>query len=94
MPPGVLEQGGGMRDCLSCGLATPYLCRRQNSQGMNNPIVTKTVPSLPHFPQRAAVGRGQTREACHHVRLTYHVRRHMGTTFSHNTSSNMNQTGL
>lgn len=34
------------------------------------------------------------REACHQAGLTYHVRRHMGTTFSHITSSNSNQIGL
>lgn len=61
---------------------------------MNNPIVTKIASSLPHFPHGAAVLRGQMREACHHARLTNHVRRHMGTTFSHITSSNRNQIGL
>lgn len=80
-------QGWGVRHCLSCCLATPYIDRMQDFQGMNNLGVTKTIPSISHFSPRAAVLRGQMREACHHARLTYHVRRHMGTTFSYITFS-------
>lgn len=86
-------QRWGVRHYLPYYLTTPYIYRMQNYQGMNNLSAIGVSLVFPTSLMEQ-LSWAQRREACRHARLTYHLWGHMGTIFSHITSSKMNEIGL